>query len=129
MASAMQTNLRLSVCTGRPVLSRPNVVKAKIAVLARQDRQRAVIRADYLGSPTNLIMVISTTLFLAAGRFGLAPTATKTTTAGLKLTPQNPGLKSGDPSGFSAVDVLGLGALGHVVGVGTVLGLRAIGAI
>jgi hypothetical protein len=27
-------------------------------------------------------------------------------------------------AGFTAVDVLGLGALGHVVGVGTILGLR-----
>lgn len=125
----MQPKLRLSTFAGRRVVSRPNVVKAKVAVLARPDRQMAVIRADYLGSPTNLIMVISTTLFLAAGRFGLAPTATKTSTAGLKLVPQNPGLKSGDPAGFSAVDVLGLGALGHVVGVGTVLGLRALGAI
>lgn len=45
------------------------------------------------------IMVISTTLFLAAGRFGVAPTANKTSTAGLKLVAQNPGLKSGDPAG------------------------------
>lgn len=31
--------------------------------------------------------------------------------------------------GFTVVDVLGLGAMGHVVGVGLVLGLRAVGAI
>lgn len=45
------------------------------------------------------IIVASTTAFLVAGRFGLAPTANKTTTAGLKLVPQDPGLKTGDPSG------------------------------
>jgi hypothetical protein len=32
-------------------------------------------------------------------------------------------------TGFTIVDVLGLGAMGHVVGVGLVLGLRATGAI
>lgn len=30
-------------------------------------------------------------------------------------------------AGFTAVDVLALGALGHVIGVGTVLGLKATG--
>jgi photosystem I reaction center PsaK len=45
------------------------------------------------------IMVASTTAFLVAGRFGVAPTATKNATAGLKLVPANPGLKTGDPAG------------------------------
>ena len=31
------------------------------------------------------------------------------------------------PAGFTAVDVLALGALGHVLGVGIVLGLKATG--
>jgi hypothetical protein len=30
-------------------------------------------------------------------------------------------------AGFNAVDVLALGALGHVIGVGIVLGLKATG--
>nr|P42051.1 RecName: Full=Photosystem I reaction center subunit psaK, chloroplastic; AltName: Full=PS I subunit 12; AltName: Full=PSI-K; AltName: Full=Photosystem I 4.5 kDa protein; AltName: Full=Photosystem I subunit X [Cucumis sativus]AAB19686.1 PS I complex subunit 12 [cucumbers, Peptide Chloroplast Partial, 33 aa] [Cucumis sativus] len=32
---------------------------------------------DYIGSPTNVIMVISTSLMLFAGRFGLAPSANR----------------------------------------------------
>jgi len=41
------------------------------------------------------IMIASTTAFLAAGRFGLAPTANAFATAGLKLTPQNSGALPG----------------------------------
>lgn len=37
-------------------------------------------------------MIASTTAFLAAGRFGLAPTSNAFATAGLKLTPQNSGV-------------------------------------
>lgn len=52
-------------------------------------------------------MVGSTFLFLAAGRFGLAPTSNAHTKAGLKLYQQNDsGVSSNDPSGFNVVDVL-----------------------
>jgi len=92
-----------------------------------------VCRADggYLGSTTNIIMIASTTLFLSAARFGLAPTANRNATAGLKLVEKGNavGLKSNDPDGFTVVDVLTYGAVGHLVGVGTVLGLRAIGGL
>ena len=60
------------------------------------------------------IMIATTTAFLAAGRFGLAPTSNKNATAGLKLVEaDNVGGKpkrefnSNDPSGFSIIDVLG----------------------
>ena len=46
------------------------------------------------------IMVASTTAFLTAGRFGLAPTVNKGTTAGLKLVDKDGGVKSGDPGGM-----------------------------
>ena len=46
-----------------------------------------------------------------------------------QLVPQQPGLKTGDPAGFTAADVLGAGALGHGIGVGVILGLRALGKI
>jgi photosystem I subunit 10 len=76
------------------------------------------------------IMVLSTTLCLAAGRFGLAPTSTRHTTAGLKLyDDKSAGLMSGDPAGFTAVDVLALGAFGHALGAGIVLGLKGTGAL
>ena len=110
------------------------------------------------------IMILSTALPLVAGRFGLAPTALRNASAGLKLSDNKvAGLYSNDPAGtwtsdlvfflpprfspyniqynthsrncipiiaiagFTAVDVLALGALGHVIGVGTVLGLKATG--
>ena len=108
----------------RPIKGRPVQSKQAMARVAPR-RQAHVVRAGaFLGSTTNLIMIASTTAFLAAGRFGLAPTSNAFATAGLKLTPQNSGLKSGDPSGFTAVDTLALGAMGHVVGVGLILGLK-----
>jgi Photosystem I psaG / psaK len=39
------------------------------------------------------------------------------------------GLTTSDPGGYTAVDVLVGGSQGHVVAVGVVLGLRAIGAL
>jgi hypothetical protein len=48
------------------------------------------------------IMVASTTAFLAAGRFGLAPTVNRATTAGLKFTDREGGVKSADPAGAHA---------------------------
>eukprot|EP00898_Chlorokybus_atmophyticus_P008005 jgi/Chlat1/8205/Chrsp76S00615 len=84
-------------------------------------------RCDYLGSPTNLIMIASTTIMLFAGRFGLAPAANKRTTAGLKLYDAPIGQSTGDPAGYTGTDVLTHGSIGHLLGVGIVLGLRAIG--
>ncbi|KAG0590116.1 hypothetical protein M758_1G071700 [Ceratodon purpureus] len=86
-------------------------------------------RCDYIGSSTNLIMVASTTLMLFAGRFGLAPSANRKATAGLKLVDRDSGLQTGDPAGFTATDTLACGAMGHVIGVGIVLGLKATGGM
>jgi photosystem I subunit 10 len=47
-------------------------------------------------------MIVSTTLMLAAGRFGLAPTANRNASAGLKLSENKAaGLYSNDPAGES----------------------------
>ncbi|PNW70544.1 hypothetical protein CHLRE_17g724300v5 [Chlamydomonas reinhardtii] len=95
-------------------------------------RSSVVVRADgFIGSSTNLIMVASTTATLAAARFGLAPTVKKNTTAGLKLvdSKNSAGVISNDPAGFTIVDVLAMGAAGHGLGVGIVLGLKGIGAL
>lgn len=83
----------------------------------------------FLGSAPNLIMVASTGLVLAAGRFGLVASTNRYAPKGIKLVERPSGLKTGDPSGFNVVDVLALGAVGHFIGVGTVLGLQATGAI
>ena len=48
------------------------------------------------------IMVASTTAFLAAGRFGLAPTANRQATPGLQLLPSKAGNSfTSDPGGVS----------------------------
>lgn len=74
-------------------------------------------------------MVTSTTLMLFAGRFGLAPSANRKSTAGLRLEVRDSGLQTGDPAGFTLADTLACGSFGHIIGVGVVLGLKNIGAI
>uniref|UniRef100_A0A7N0VIT4 PSI-K n=1 Tax=Kalanchoe fedtschenkoi TaxID=63787 RepID=A0A7N0VIT4_KALFE len=86
-------------------------------------------RCNFIGSPTNFIMVTSTTLMLFAGRFGLAPSANRLATAGLRLEARESGLQIGDPAGFTFADTLACGTVGHVIGVGVVLGLKNIGAL
>ncbi|GMP71728.1 hypothetical protein CsSME_00030023 [Camellia sinensis var. sinensis] len=76
-----------------------------------------------------LIMVFSTSLMLFAGRFGLAPSANRKATAGLKLEIRESGLQTGDPAGFTLADTLACGSFGHIIGVGVVLGLKNIGAL
>ncbi|MEW5302372.1 MAG: hypothetical protein WDW38_002472 [Sanguina aurantia] len=94
-------------------------------------RSSVVVRSDaaFIGSTTNIIMVASTTAFLTAARFGLAPTVKKMATPRLKLVERDIGLISGDPAGFTAVDVLAYGTIGHVVAVGAILGLKATGQL
>merc|ERR1712118_45384 len=90
-------------------------------------RTAVVPRAGFIGSETNLIMIASTGLCLAAGRFGLAPsTRNQVLEPGLKLEEVTNDMKTGDPAGFTAVDVLALGSFGHAVGIGIVLGLKGI---
>ncbi|XP_071722485.1 photosystem I reaction center subunit psaK, chloroplastic-like [Rutidosis leptorrhynchoides] len=84
---------------------------------------------DFIGSPTNLIMVTTTSLMLFAGRFGLAPSANRKATAGLKLEVRESGLQTGDPAGFTLADTLACGVVGHIIGVGIVLGLKNTGAL
>ncbi|ESR62194.1 photosystem I reaction center subunit psaK [Citrus sinensis] len=86
-------------------------------------------RCGFIGSPTNLIMVTTTTLMLFAGRFGLAPSANRKATAGLKLEVRDSGLQTGDPAGFTLADTLACGSVGHIIGVGVVLGLKNLGAL
>ncbi|GBG85164.1 hypothetical protein CBR_g39729 [Chara braunii] len=80
-------------------------------------------QCGYLGSPTNIIFVVSTTLSLVSGRFGLAPSSTRFATASMKLVERDSGMQSGDPAGFTAADVLAFGALGHIIAAGITLGL------
>merc|ERR1711920_1021403 len=85
---------------------------------------QAFIYADssFIGSQANQAILLSTTIFLIAGRAGLAPSVNKPADANLKLQPRYSGLKTADPAGFTAVDTLAFGAMGHIVGVGIYLG-------
>merc|ERR1712182_59255 len=87
-------------------------------------RKSTVIQADagFIGSQANLAILLSTSIFLLAGRVGLAPSANKPATAGLKLQTRESGLKTSDPAGFTAVDTLAFGAMGHIVAAGIYFG-------
>merc|ERR1712224_841101 len=87
-------------------------------------RSNIISHADtsFIGSPANQAIVLSCTLFLAAGRFGYAPSANAPASVGLKLQTRDSGMKTNDPAGFTAVDTLAFGAMGHIVGVGIYLG-------
>ncbi|PKI68110.1 photosystem I reaction center subunit psaK, chloroplastic [Punica granatum] len=114
---------------------RPSVSAAPVKGLAavqpmgRKGKGALGARCDFIGSPTNLIMVTTTSLMLFAGRFGLAPSANRKATAGLKLEARESGLQTGDPAGFTLADTLACGTVGHIIGVGVVLGLKNIGAL
>jgi photosystem I subunit 10 len=102
-----------------------------VAMLPRSVKGKGALgaRCDFIGSSTNLIIVGSTTLMLVAGRFGLAPSANRKALAGLHLVDRDSGLQTGDPAGFTATDTLACGVMGHIIGVGIVLGLKGVGVL
>ncbi|KAF9600456.1 hypothetical protein IFM89_009371 [Coptis chinensis] len=102
---------------------------ATVQPLRRKGKGALGVRCSFIGSSTNLIMITTTSLMLFAGRFGLAPSANRKATAGLKLEVRDSGLQTGDPAGFTLADTLACGTVGHIIGVGVVLGLKNIGAI
>lgn len=110
-------------------LASPVQSLAVVQPMRRKGRGALGARCDFIGSPTNLIMVTATSLMLFAGRFGLAPSANRKATAGLKLEGRDSGLQTGDPAGFTLADTLACGSFGHIIGVGVVLGLKNIGAL
>merc|ERR1712137_283135 len=122
---AAVTSTQIKSFTGMraaPSLKTTRVVRAA----PRASRQALQTRADFIGSSNNMIMAASTTLCLVAGRFGLAPTVGKRASAGLELAKVETDIMSGDPAGFTIVDVLALGSFGHVIGCGIILGLKAL---
>merc|ERR1711918_248946 len=82
----------------------------------------ADIGTNFIGSQANLSVLLSTTLFLIAGRFGLAPSANKVAGATLKLKSRDSGMKTADPAAFTAVDTLAFGSMGHIVAIGIYFG-------
>ncbi|KAD7117822.1 hypothetical protein E3N88_05090 [Mikania micrantha] len=130
MATAVMSSL--PQFTGlKATSSSPSPVQSMVSLQPVKPKGKGAlgVRCDFIGSSTNLIMVTSTTLMLFAGRFGLAPSANRKATAGLKLEVRDSGLQTGDPAGFTLADTLACGTVGHIIGVGVVLGLKNIGAI
>ncbi|KAK3205718.1 hypothetical protein Dsin_019764 [Dipteronia sinensis] len=114
----------------RPNFSAAPLLQAAAVLPIRPKGNGALgARCGYIGSATNLIMVTSTSLMLFAGRFGLAPSANRKATAGLKLEVRDSGLQTGDPAGFTLADTLACGSVGHIIGVGVVLGLKNLGLL
>eukprot|EP00798_Chlamydomonas_sp_ICE-L_P018411 gene18411-24885_t len=109
--------------------SSPGCVPSQVAKASRKTAVVCRVDGGFIGSTTNLIMIASTGGCLAAARFGLAPSAKKGTSAGLKLVERPVDLLSNDPDGFTAADVLAMGSAGHGIGIGIVLGLKGIGAL
>ncbi|KAG8385231.1 hypothetical protein BUALT_Bualt03G0020600 [Buddleja alternifolia] len=115
----------------KPQTASISPVKNLVAIQPAKRRGQGALgaRCDFIGSSTNLIMVTSTSLMLFAGRFRLASSANRKANVGLKLEAMDSGLQTGDPAGFTLADALACGTVGHIIGVGVVLGLKNIGAI
>ena len=136
MALVSAKSARLGrVSTSSPAKSLRSSRRTSSSTSSTRSRARggAVVtraEAEFIGSPTNLIMIASTGLCLLAGRFGLAPsTRQQVLEPGLKLEEVTNDMRTGDPAGFTAVDVLALGSFGHAIGIGIVLGLKGTGKI
>ncbi|XP_073005757.1 photosystem I reaction center subunit psaK, chloroplastic-like [Typha latifolia] len=132
MASKLTSPSPTAVMTSIPQFSGLKAQSPSMVMLpSRRQRGRGALgaRCDFIGSSTNIIMVTTTSLMLFAGRFGLAPSANRKATAGLKLEARDSGLQTGDPAGFTLADTLACGTVGHIIGVGVVLGLKNLGAI
>ncbi|KAL6206551.1 PREDICTED: photosystem I reaction center subunit psaK, chloroplastic [Fragaria vesca subsp. vesca] len=129
MAAATMTTSLPQFNGLRPKISSNVQSLAAVQPMRRKSQGALGARCDFIGSPTNLIMVTTTSLMLFAGRFGLAPSANRKATAGLKLEIRESGLQTGDPAGFTLADTLACGTVGHMIGVGVVLGLKNMGAL
>ncbi|KAK9088498.1 hypothetical protein Scep_027580 [Stephania cephalantha] len=129
MASTVMTSLpQFNGLRSHSSTSAP--VQSLVALQPMRQKGKGALGAHcFIGSPTNIIMVASTTAMLFAGRFGLAPSANRKATAGLKLEARNSGLQTNDPAGFTLADTLACGTVGHIIGVGIVLGLKGIGSL
>lgn len=118
--------------SARPALAGKRVTAArKTTVAARPNRM--IVRADYMGSPTNLVMVANIAATLAMGRFKfsplgvLVPSTKKEAYAAASAVPESGAWT--DPEGFTAAKVLAFASLGHAHGIGMVLGLKAMGML
>ncbi|KAK7328414.1 hypothetical protein VNO77_22520 [Canavalia gladiata] len=129
MATTVMTNLPQLTGLRPKFYAAPVQNLVSVQPIRRKKNGALGARCDFFGSSTNLIMIASTTLMLFAGRFGLAPSANRKATAGLKLEVRDSGLQTGDPAGFTLADTLACGTVGHIIGVGIVLGLTNIGAL
>lgn len=97
--------------------------------VVRAQRKTLVAKAGFIGCPTNLIMMSAIFGTMAAGRFGLIAGTRYGMNAKLKMYRKEAPFATGDPDGYNWVDVMAHASFGHIIGVGTVIGLKSIGAI
>mmetsp|Transcript_11068 Transcript_11068/g.18917 ORF Transcript_11068/g.18917 Transcript_11068/m.18917 type:complete len:129 (+) Transcript_11068:105-491(+) len=116
--------------SARPVLAGRRVA-AKKSVSPVSRARSVVVRADYIGSATNIVMVANIAATLAMGRFKFSPLGVALPQLRKEQYAANVAVseKSAfqDPEGFSPAQILAFGSLGHAHGIGMVLGMKAIG--
>lgn len=95
----------------------------------RGDRRSVQVQASFIGCPTNILMLAIVGGTMAAGRFGLIAGTRYRMNDKLEMVRNDPGIATGDPDGYNWVDVMAHGSFGHILGVGTVLGLKTLGVI
>ncbi|GFS37955.1 photosystem I subunit K [Actinidia rufa] len=123
--------------------------------MRRRGNGRLSVRCDFIGSSTKFVsgMKVFVTADVQVGDFllyrlndrlsrtsrmtpercqgdlGWLHQQTGRPQQGLKLENRDSGLQTGDPAGFTLADTLACGTVGHIIGVGVVLGLKNLGAI
>eukprot|EP00240_Pyramimonas_obovata_P011975 CAMPEP_0118930692 /NCGR_PEP_ID=MMETSP1169-20130426/7289_1 /TAXON_ID=36882 /ORGANISM="Pyramimonas obovata, Strain CCMP722" /LENGTH=128 /DNA_ID=CAMNT_0006873081 /DNA_START=108 /DNA_END=494 /DNA_ORIENTATION=+ len=118
--------------TARPVLTGRRVAAKKTSAAVSRARVVAV-KADYIGSPANLIMVANIAATMYMGRSKFSPLGFMVQKERKEEYASNVAVSEtssfADPAGFTAAQILAFGSLGHVHGIGMVLGMRAAGLI
>merc|ERR1711994_505931 len=117
--------LSKSTFKGKSVASKCRTAKAPVA------RRSVVVRADeaYIGAAANWGMVANISAALAAGRFKkspinfMVPDNKEAAYAAMADAESVEGAGT-DPGGYSAAQVISFASLGHVHGIGMVLGLK-----
>ena len=87
----------------------------------RADDRASLTRPPPVRHPSRTqIVCVNTAACLFAGRFGLAPTVNKNyggaESYGKMVEAERPRVQSRDPAGFTIVDLLMWGSIGHAVG-------------
>lgn len=66
---------------------------------------------------------------MTLGRFGFIAGTRYYMNDKLQMLRKDPGFATNDPDGYNWVDVMAHGSFGHIIGVGSVIGLKTLGVI